>query len=97
MQFTGTLKSWNDDCGFGFIEATQGGQGGQEISATSRRFLQQPAPVTALLAVSGAAAEGADGGAGDAGVWAGAVAPCTLSCYLFNSFLRTIYKGCSLK
>ena len=29
MQFSGTLKSWNDDRGFGFIEATQGGQGGQ--------------------------------------------------------------------
>jgi uncharacterized membrane protein YsdA (DUF1294 family)/cold shock CspA family protein len=26
MQFTGTLKSWNDDRGFGFIEAAQGGQ-----------------------------------------------------------------------
>ena len=26
MQFTGTLQSWNDDRGFGFIEATQGGQ-----------------------------------------------------------------------
>ncbi len=26
MQFSGTLKSWNDDRGFGFIEATQGGQ-----------------------------------------------------------------------
>jgi uncharacterized membrane protein YsdA (DUF1294 family)/cold shock CspA family protein len=26
MQFTGTLKSWNDDRGFGFIEATHGGQ-----------------------------------------------------------------------
>jgi uncharacterized membrane protein YsdA (DUF1294 family)/cold shock CspA family protein len=26
MQFTGTLKSWNDDRGFGFIEPTHGGQ-----------------------------------------------------------------------
>jgi uncharacterized membrane protein YsdA (DUF1294 family)/cold shock CspA family protein len=26
MQFTGTLKSWNDDRGFGFIESAQGGQ-----------------------------------------------------------------------
>ena len=26
MHFTGTLKSWNDDRGFGFIEATQGDQ-----------------------------------------------------------------------
>ena len=26
MQFTGTLKSRNDERGFGFIEATQGGQ-----------------------------------------------------------------------
>ncbi len=26
MQFTGTLKSWNDDRGFGFIEPDQGGQ-----------------------------------------------------------------------
>jgi uncharacterized membrane protein YsdA (DUF1294 family)/cold shock CspA family protein len=26
MHFTGTLKSWNDDRGFGFIEAAQGGQ-----------------------------------------------------------------------
>lgn len=26
MQFEGTLKSWNDDRGFGFIEAAQGGQ-----------------------------------------------------------------------
>jgi uncharacterized membrane protein YsdA (DUF1294 family)/cold shock CspA family protein len=26
MPFTGTLKSWNDDRGFGFIEAAQGGQ-----------------------------------------------------------------------
>ena len=92
MQFTGTLKSWHDDRRFGFIEATHGGQ---EIFVVGSR--QQPAPVTPLLAVSGAAAEGADGGAGDAGVWAGAVAACTLNCYLFNSFLRMIYKGCSLK
>lgn len=26
MRFNGTLKSWNDDRGFGFIEPTQGGQ-----------------------------------------------------------------------
>jgi uncharacterized membrane protein YsdA (DUF1294 family)/cold shock CspA family protein len=26
MRFTGTLKTWNDDRGFGFIEPTQGGQ-----------------------------------------------------------------------
>jgi uncharacterized membrane protein YsdA (DUF1294 family)/cold shock CspA family protein len=26
MQFTGTLKSWKDDRGFGFIEPTHGGQ-----------------------------------------------------------------------
>jgi uncharacterized membrane protein YsdA (DUF1294 family)/cold shock CspA family protein len=26
MRFTGILKTWNDDRGFGFIEATQGGQ-----------------------------------------------------------------------
>lgn len=26
MRFTGTLKSWTDDRGFGFIEADQGGQ-----------------------------------------------------------------------
>ena len=26
MQFNGTLKSWNDDRGFGFIEPVQGGQ-----------------------------------------------------------------------
>ncbi len=26
MRFTGTLKTWNDERGFGFIEATQGGQ-----------------------------------------------------------------------
>lgn len=26
MQFTGILKSWNDDRGFGFIEPTHGGQ-----------------------------------------------------------------------
>ena len=26
MQFSRTLKSWNDDCGFGFIEPTHGGQ-----------------------------------------------------------------------
>lgn len=26
MRFTGTLKIWNDERGFGFIEATQGGQ-----------------------------------------------------------------------
>jgi uncharacterized membrane protein YsdA (DUF1294 family)/cold shock CspA family protein len=26
MRFTGTLKTWNDDRGFGFIEAEQGGQ-----------------------------------------------------------------------
>lgn len=26
MRFTGTLKTWNDDRGFGFIEAVQGGQ-----------------------------------------------------------------------
>ena len=26
MQSTGTLKSWNDDRGFGFIEPTHGGQ-----------------------------------------------------------------------
>lgn len=26
MRFTGTLKSWNDDRGFGFIEPEQGGQ-----------------------------------------------------------------------
>jgi uncharacterized membrane protein YsdA (DUF1294 family)/cold shock CspA family protein len=26
MQFTGTLKSWNDDRGFGFIDPTHGGQ-----------------------------------------------------------------------
>lgn len=26
MRFSGTLKSWNDDRGFGFIESTQGGQ-----------------------------------------------------------------------
>ena len=26
MQFNGTLKSWNDDRGFGFIEPTHGGQ-----------------------------------------------------------------------
>lgn len=26
MRFTGTLKSWNDERGFGFIEPTQGGQ-----------------------------------------------------------------------
>ena len=59
--------------------------------------MKDPAPVTPILAVSGAAAEGADGGAGDAGVCVGAVAPRTLSCYLFNSCLRTIYKGCSFK
>ena len=59
--------------------------------------MKEPAPVTALFAVSGAAAEGADGGAGDAGVWVDAVAPCTLICSLFNSCLRTIYKGYSLK
>ena len=26
MRFEGTLKTWNDDRGFGFIEPTQGGQ-----------------------------------------------------------------------
>ena len=26
MPFTGTLKSWNDDRGFGFIAPAQGGQ-----------------------------------------------------------------------
>jgi uncharacterized membrane protein YsdA (DUF1294 family)/cold shock CspA family protein len=26
MRFDGTIKSWNDERGFGFIEATQGGQ-----------------------------------------------------------------------
>src|SRR6218665_3119928 len=26
MRFTGTLKSWDDDRGFGFIEPDQGGQ-----------------------------------------------------------------------
>ena len=26
MHFSGTLNSWNDDRGFGFIEATHGGQ-----------------------------------------------------------------------
>jgi uncharacterized membrane protein YsdA (DUF1294 family)/cold shock CspA family protein len=26
MRFPGTLKTWNDDRGFGFIESTQGGQ-----------------------------------------------------------------------
>lgn len=26
MRFTGTLKTWNDDRGFGFIEPSQGGQ-----------------------------------------------------------------------
>lgn len=26
MRFEGTIKSWNDDRGFGFIEPTQGGQ-----------------------------------------------------------------------
>lgn len=26
MRFTGTLKSWNDDRGFGFLEPSQGGQ-----------------------------------------------------------------------
>lgn len=26
MRFSGTLKTWNDDRGFGFIEPTQGGQ-----------------------------------------------------------------------
>jgi len=26
MRFTGTLKTWNDERGFGFIEPTQGGQ-----------------------------------------------------------------------
>jgi uncharacterized membrane protein YsdA (DUF1294 family)/cold shock CspA family protein len=26
MRFTGTLKTWNDERGFGFIESTQGGQ-----------------------------------------------------------------------
>ena len=26
MRFTGTLKTWNDERGFGFIEATKGGQ-----------------------------------------------------------------------
>lgn len=26
MRFEGTLKSWNDDRGFGFVEPTQGGQ-----------------------------------------------------------------------
>ena len=42
-------------------------------SSTSRRFLQEPAPVTPLLAVSCAAAEGEDGGAGHAGIPAGAI------------------------
>ena len=59
--------------------------------------MKEPAPVAPLLAVSGAAAEGAHGGAGDAGVWAGGDASRTLSCYLFNSCLRTIHKGFSLK
>ena len=59
--------------------------------------MKEPAPVAPLLAVSGAAAEGADGRVGDAGVCVGAVASCTLSCYLFNSCLRTIYEGYSLK
>ena len=59
--------------------------------------MKEPAPVTALFAVSGAAAEGADGGAGDAGVWAGGDASHALICSLFNSCLRTIHKGCSLK
>ena len=26
MHFTGTLKSWNNDRGFGFVEPTHGGQ-----------------------------------------------------------------------
>ena len=26
MRFEGTIKSWNDERGFGFIEASQGGQ-----------------------------------------------------------------------
>ena len=41
--------------------------------------MKEPAPVTALFAVFGAAAEGADGGAGDVGVPAGAIAPCALT------------------
>jgi uncharacterized membrane protein YsdA (DUF1294 family)/cold shock CspA family protein len=35
MRFEGTLKTWNDDRGFGFIEPTQGGQ---EIFAHAKAF-----------------------------------------------------------
>jgi uncharacterized membrane protein YsdA (DUF1294 family)/cold shock CspA family protein len=35
MRFTGTLKSWNDDRGFGFIEPTEGGQ---EVFAHIKAF-----------------------------------------------------------
>lgn len=42
MQFTGTLKFWNDGRGFGFIEPTYSGQG---ILVVDPR--QQPPPITA--------------------------------------------------
>jgi len=39
MRFEGTLKTWNDDRGFGFIEPAQGGSGNlcarQGIRSTS--------------------------------------------------------------
>jgi hypothetical protein len=41
---------------------------------------RQPAPVAPLFAVSGAAAEGAHGGAGDAGVSVGGDASRAVSC-----------------
>ena len=73
MQFTGTLKFWNDGRGFGFIEPTYSGQG---ILVVDPR--QQPPPITAQLAVPGAAAEAAHGRAGYAGVPAGAIPSCAV-------------------
>ena len=38
MRFKGRIKSWNDERGFGFIEATQGGQ---EVFVPRQGFTQR--------------------------------------------------------
>lgn len=49
MRFEGTIKTWNDDRGFGFIESTQGGQ---EIFVHIKSFKQRAGRPQAGQAVS---------------------------------------------